>query len=202
MATRLETKVVSSIQEGIEVSDIDYYDVLVIGRTGMGKSTTADKLVVANLTGADYSGEQHSDEVVEGERRMTASNLSLWLIPGAESTEESKHLKALQKFQAFEKPHEELNAFYQISDKPTNHCQLISNETTKIRVLDVPGFFGGSNAPEGSELKTSERANTAGLGIMREVLCIQATMRMNFKRILYFIPERGALVRPHQNLHP
>ena len=39
-----------------------------------------------------------------------------------------------------------------------------------------------------------------GLAIMREVLRIQAAMRMNFKRILYFIPERGPLERCHEIL--
>ena len=76
MATQSEAKPQSSIQEGIEGSDIDYYDVLLIGKTGMGKSTTADKLVIANLTGADYSGEQYSEEEVEGER-MTVSDRHL-----------------------------------------------------------------------------------------------------------------------------
>jgi len=68
MATRFEAKALSSIQEGIEGTGIDYYDILVIGKTGMGKSTTADKLVIANLKGTDYSGEQHSDGVVKEEK--------------------------------------------------------------------------------------------------------------------------------------
>ena len=202
MATRFEAKVLSSIQEGIEGSGIDYYDILVIGKTGMGKSTTADKLVIANLKGADYSGEQHSDGVVK-EEKMTMSDLSMWLIPGTEGEIErvTRHLKDLVMFRALEKPHQEVNNFYQTSNAPTNYFQLISNETTKIRVLDVPGFFGSnSNRGEGSTLTTATTTINAGLGIMREVLCIQATMQMNFKRILYFIPERGPLERSHMGL--
>ena len=200
MATQSEAKPQSSIQEGIEGSDIDYYDVLLIGKTGMGKSTTADKLVIANLTGADYSGEQYSEEEVEGER-MTVSDLSMWLIPEGETERVKRHLKDLVMFRALEKPHQEVNEVYQKSSPPTKDFQLISNETTKIRVLDVPGFFGSnSSKPEDSKFTTAKMATTDGLRIMREVLCIQATMRMKFKRILYFIPERGPLERSHTSL--
>ena len=41
----------NAIPEGIEDNLIDYYDIMVIGRTGMGKSTTSDKLIMADLDG-------------------------------------------------------------------------------------------------------------------------------------------------------
>ena len=196
-------KVHSSIQQGIEDTPIEYYDIMVIGKTGMGKSTTADKIAIANLTGANYSGQQHSDEMVEGDK-MTLSDLSMWLISGADGEIDriTRRLKNLLMFRALEKPHEEVNNYYQKSDEPTSKSQLFSNETTTLRVLDVPGFFGneGDEAPDTELLTTAERATSAGLGIMREVLRIQAAMTMNFKRILYFIPERGPLVRSHRNL--
>ena len=33
---------------------IDYYDIMIIGKTGMGKSTTSDKLLMANLADHYY----------------------------------------------------------------------------------------------------------------------------------------------------
>ena len=171
----------------------------------MGKSTTADKIAIANLTGADYRGEQHSDEMVEGDK-MTLSDLSMWLISGAEGEIDriTRRLKNLLMFRYLENPHEEVNSYYQTSDEPTSKPQLFSNETTTLSlgVLEASGFFGNEDgeAPDAEFLTTAERATSAGLGIMREVLRIQAAMMMSFKRILYFIPERGPLVRSHRNL--
>ena len=77
--------------------------------------------------------------------------------------------------------------------KQTMKSQLISNETTKVRILDVHGLDCDQN-PQAA----SANVTTKGLDIMREVLRIQAVMRMNFKRILYFIPERGPLERCYE----
>lgn len=189
-----------SLQEGIDDSIIDYYDILVIGRTGMGKSTTSDKLVIANLDNHDYRGEQHTDETREGVR-VAMSDLSMWLISDAEGEIErvKQRLKNLVMFRGLEKPHEEVNVFYSSKMKTTAKSQLISNETSKVRVLDVPGFFGEDSSMS-SERDSEQKVKTNGLATMREVLRIQATMRMNFRRIVYFIPERGPLERSHQVL--
>ena len=100
-----------SIQESTSNGIIDYYDIMVIGRTGMGKSTTSDKLVIANLDNRDYRGEQHSDESVEGVR-MALSDLSMWLISDAEGELDrvTMRLKNLVMFRGLEKPHEEVSA--------------------------------------------------------------------------------------------
>ena len=195
-----------SIQQSVNTDIIDYYDIMVIGRTGMGKSTTSDKLVIANLDHRDYRGEQHSDETQQG-MRMAMSDLTMWLISDAkgEIDRVTKRLKNLVMFRGLEKPHEEVNTFYNSRDgQATSKSQLISNETTKVRVLDVPGFFGeeqvSSRATADSETESTERVTSKGLAIMREVLRIQATMQMNFRRIIYFIPERGPLERAHQVL--
>ena len=96
-----------SIQQGAGGGTIDYYDIMVIGRTGMGKSTTSDKLVIANLNNLNYRGEQHSDESVEGVR-VALSDLSMWLISDAEGEMDgvTTRLKNLVMFRGLEKPHE------------------------------------------------------------------------------------------------
>lgn len=197
-ATPIELR---SIQPIIDTGRIDYYDIMVIGRTGMGKSTTSDKLVIANLDGHDYRGEEYMQESAQGVQ-MAMSDLSVWLISDAEGEiDRVKHrLKNLVMFRSLEKPHEEVNIFYNgLDDKSTMKSQLISNETSKVRVLDVPGFFGAgdevSAASSGEE--TEGRVTSTGLAIMREVLRVQATMHMNFRRIVYFLPDRGPLERSH-----
>ena len=131
---------------------------------------------------------------------MVSSDLSIWLVSDAEGEIErvTQRLKNLVMFRSLEDPHEQVNEFYRTSGDQTTKSQLISNETTKVRVLDVPGFFG-EDCDRLPEMATS-RVTARGLAIMREVLRIQATMRMNFKRILYFIPERGPLERCHEIL--
>ena len=192
-------KVKPFIQQGIEDSIVDYYDIMIIGRTGMGKSTTSDKLVIANLKNLDYSGEPYVEETVE-EGRISTSDLSIWLISDAEGEIDhvTQRLKNLVMFRGLENPHKEVNEFYMKQSEQTMKSQLISNETTKVRVLDVPGFFGKDC--DRNPQAASANVTTKDLAIMREVLRIQAAMRMNFKRILYFIPERGPLERCHEIL--
>lgn len=189
-----------SIQQGIEDSIVNYYDIMVIGRTGMGKSTTSDKLVIANLTNLDYRGEQYTEETIQ-EGRMVSSDLNIWLISDAEGEMErvTQRLKNLVMFRGLNDPHKQVNDFYKTSGDQTTKSQLISNETTKIRILDVPGFFGKDQYDRTPEM-APDRVRAKALAIMREVLRIQATMRMNFKRIIYFIPERGPLERCHEIL--
>ena len=190
----------SPIPEGAEDNIIDYYDIMVIGRTGMGKSTTADKLVIANPDGHDYRGEQHVDEIVnEGQVKM--SDLTMWRIADVEDEVErvTVRLKNLVMFRSLDSTHKEVNNLYRRAKKPTIGSQIVSNETTRVRILDVPGFFGNDiGTAEASS--TGNRVTLSGLLIMREVLRIQATMRMKFRRIIYFIPERGPLERPHKVL--
>ena len=64
-------------------TDIEYYDVLIIGKTGMGKSCTADKILIANLQNRDYRGEPYIEETME-DGRMVMSDLSIWLISDVE----------------------------------------------------------------------------------------------------------------------
>ena len=169
-----------SIPETGENEAIDYYDIMVIGRTGIGKSTTCDKLVIANPDGHDYRGEQHADEAVNG-GRVDMSDLSMWMLSNADGELDrvTTRLKDLVMFRSLDNPHAEVNKMYRGLDNPTIGCQVISNETTKIRVLDVPGFFGDIGGVGGQTL--GERVTASGLRIMREILRIQAVLRMKIK---------------------
>ena len=180
---------------------IDYNDIMVIGKTGMGKTTTADKLLVANPDGLDYLGAEHSEPVVEREH-VRADDLSIWLLSDApnEITRVKQRLKNLIFFRGLNEPHEEINKSHSVeegSDGTTLNFELVSNESTKVRVLDVPGFFGQGDAGAciASADKKAQHSVNVALGRMRMILQIQATMHMNFCRILYFLPIHGALKR-------
>ena len=179
---------------------MDYYDIMIIGRTGMGKSTTADKLIIANPDHLNYAGEQHQDEIMEGEQ-LKMSGLGVWLISDAEDEIErvSTHLKNLVFYRSLDNPHKYVNFLYKRAEMATMKLQLISNETTKVRVLDVPGFFGKEMSTKDDQ-STGEKVTKTGLSIMRKILRVQSTMRMKFRRIIYFIPERGPLERSHKVL--
>ena len=194
-------RLTSPIPEGAETSINDYYDIMVIGRTGMGKSTTSDKLLMANLAGLTcHRGVQNAGEALSIEQ-VKLGDFSMWMISDAEDEFErvTIRLKNLVMFQGLEKPYEGANSMYKGSKKPTLRSQLVSNEITKVRILDVPGFFG-KDACTDRVYTIGNMVTLSGLSIMREVLRIQSTMRMKFKRIIYFIPERGPLERSHKVL--
>ena len=184
------------VQQGIEDTSVDYYDIMVIGKTGMGKTSTADKLLVASLDGHNI---RRSEPEMPAER-IKVENFSLWVLSEAEEEDIKRvtvRLKRIAHFQALDNPHQRINTEGQEDGGTTLNFELISNESTKIRVLDVPGFFGDGDA--GLALASAdEKANYAAsvaLGRMRNILQIQATMHMKFRRILYFLPVHGALRR-------
>ena len=72
----------SGTQQGIEDTTIDYYDIMVIGKTGMGKTTTADKLLVANPDQIKYEAE-YTEPERNGEC-MNVEDLSIWLLSDAD----------------------------------------------------------------------------------------------------------------------
>ena len=183
-----------SIGQIIDRAIMDYYDILMLGKSGMGKSMTADKLVIANPSDRDYCGELPSDKVVK-QQELALEDISMWL------GDMEKHLKRLVQCKSSDRSHNEVNKMYESSNESTKDFQLISNETTKIRILDTPGFFGDfcRSSTAGSE-ETAKAVATSGLTIMQKVLRIQATMQMNFKRVVYFLPERGPLERSQKAL--
>ncbi len=203
MATGYQSRVHS--QEGIESSKIDYYDMMVIGRTGMGKSTTVDKLLVANPK--NHQEAQHADPEVIGER-MKADNLTMWLISGDVEAAQNR-LQNMIFCRSIKPSHVEINESHAKSSPANDKCELLTNDITKVRILDVPVFFGkdaGKATNRSHQLGQSATLCNAqsivytDLGIMRNILQIQAAMCMKFKRIVYFLPEKGPLVRPSGDL--
>lgn len=221
------------LQQGVEDGVLDYYDIMVIGRTGMGKSTTVDKLLIAKLPGsaegaaetamaepqgqdwqaeggaAQQQGQDRGDEgpaLSPDGRKLKHSDLIMWLISDREFEQDrvSLRLKNLVFFRSLENSHKEINDSRESNMhiyESTSNCELFSNETTKIRVLDVPGFFGRDAAGEAEELHArGQAAQNTDLSIMRKILRIKSVHCLNFRRVVYFLPESGKLARTSQNL--
>ena len=195
-----------SEKKGIPIRDMRYYDIMMLGLTGQGKSTTAAKLLIANPTGIDYETEYDSDTaepiVDDSKGQVSKQDLSMWLISDdQERIEQAKlQVKNLIFHRLLSDPHKRVNeAFAQAYDREKNaeertlSCELLSNETSKVRVLDVPGFFGKVNDPNRDSHDINVITRDTHLGTTRNILRIQAAMAMRFKRILYFLPKRGTL---------
>ena len=188
-----------AVQQGIEGSTIgNYYDIMIIGKTGIGKSTTSDKLVMANRDGHDHHEAVQPNAIQPGER-LVVDDLCIWSISDADGELERvlAHLENLLGFA--QNPNASIDSYYNSDDKTTLRAQLISNDMTNVRVLDVPGFFGDT-AYDRPTRDTPGDVARSGLAIMRQVLRVQEAMKLNFKHIIYFIPERGPLERPNKIL--
>ena len=189
-------------QEGADTSirDMDYFDIMVIGKTGQGKSTTADKLLIANPERIDYT-----ETKIVGDNQ-TMQDLLIWWLPDDPDAQEriTTRLGNLVHYRTSEAPHVSVtnaHASCPVKGQPgmavnrrTLKCELFSNETTKVRILDVPGFF--SAIPRDvitTKSPAAATANQADLGTMRRIIRIQTIMQMRFKRILYFLPNRDTL---------
>ena len=182
--------------EGTSIQAMGYYDIMILGLTGQGKTTTAEKLLIANPTGEDnrmYEGPR----VDISRQQLLLEDLSAWLIPSDQSSLERilTRMKNLTFYRSLKNPHKCINDAHE-SDMYVNQrtvcCELFSNETTKVRVLDVPGFFGASI---GSDCNHQDIWSNARETQLRDVLSlyIQAAMAMKFKRVLYFLPCRDTL---------
>ena len=186
----------------------EYCDLLLLGKTGMGKSTTGDKLLAANPYGS-YIGERVGDPEAKEQPggKVLIEDITIWKLRGPESnvrriTERVKRFtlqRSTVRSEVFD-PESEGNP-----DSQTNECELLSNETSHVRVLDVPGFSSSSSSSSaqpsaaptqegGLQIRVLEELHD-NLKTMRQIVRIQAQNNLIFHRVLYFLPTRGALER-------
>ena len=106
----------------------EYCDIVLIGRTGQGKTTLERKLLDVKNT--------DSSEI----RQFQSSN---------------------------------------------HEVQLRSNEVTKVRILDMPGFSGPSKAQQTTHQRNAEITELIGV--------VQEEFNLCINRVVYFLPVRGPL---------
>lgn len=191
-------------QEGLLNSSLcqTYYDVMLVGMTGQGKSTTADKLLIANPSGEKY--EPFDFEPSADGDKVILEDISMWLLKQEDNNEHlGKRLKDLISCRTHPHPHDKVNTMRDPRNTlSTESCEVLSNDTTKIRILDVPGFFDkGVVSPIRPESFSADfRASysdvaNSNLSIVRNIIRIQSSLGMHFRRIVYFLPCRGPLER-------
>ena len=79
-------------------------------------------------------------------------------------------------------------------DSVTKQCQLLSNESTNVRVLDTPGLADSKQTTKSTGVIEANRA------LFRSILRVQDEFKMKFDRVVYFLPIRGSLDRADRNL--
>ena len=216
MATDAQQELPKGVQVGLDKTRINYYDIMVIGYTGQGKSTTSDKIIIANPSKKHYTQDMPKEATKQGAAKngqVKCHDISVWLALGSGEDEIEHRLKFLHYCRTKGEPHEEINRVRSALEagdnpvfKPTTNCEVLSNETTKVRLMDVPGFFDGASflskqrqeVSEGLELMSP--LDTSNLDIMRKIIRIQTALSMKFNRILYFLPSRGPLERASAHL--
>ena len=161
-------------------------DVLLLGKTGMGKSTLGNKLLQISTTPEDRL------QLVEDEPKSTAIHEDqLCLAHKNESVQETKFYGSdcSAKFKTADdivlnnqSPEENLKLQQQ---SITSTCKLVANKNTRLRVLDTPGFSDTTHL--------SASLYEGNLQIFRWIVREQRNRGKNLKirRVLYFLPERG-----------
>ena len=192
-------------QEGMESLKDKYFDIMLVGMTGQGKSTMADKLLIANPGKVKYVLPEEPKMRV-GDANIQMEDISMWVLQERHEKDVETYLKALVHSRTKLKPHTEMNNMRDPQKNfmtSTSFCEVFSNDTTKVRVLDAPGFvdkkafssISSMATPTSQSTQAANNITAHNFGIMQNIIRIQLALGMRFRRVVYFLPCRGPLER-------